>query len=485
MTEEMTIQPQVRQSNPLVPTLIGGAIGAGGGATAAHFINKHKGAMSYEELVAEVKDKTDFSTKKEPAKWSDFKAKSEKIASLEKQIAEMPEKMLPENHQLAKDKAHYQKLFDEELARRIEAEEAKLGKTTAGNLVLEKQLNTTLSVSEMNQIKSEMTAYNNAVANLRGKDGGSAVKAEFKAVDTARKEAAKLYEVPVKTSLGTRNLHKQATNLANSILKDQSSLSSTKNLAEIQRLAQEFGNVYSISTEPVKGGYVIKDAYGTGKHAWVTVDKKALGDARQEMIKALKENAEQYKVLANELADIETNFFKENETALKELGVNKKTELATFNPKGDLRKNILNLEDKIKIAERSGCSFIQANDPITGKFTSYTTLDQAKEALEKGHKKLELATEYQKLRAPKVAEQHRLINANPKVKAAKATYQEAIANNPALKNAINNIKNKLTGKRAPANGAEIWAKLQPLLEAEATGATGTVDKAAIENLLKE
>jgi len=148
MTDEMTIQPQ-RQKSPLVPTILAGGVGAGVGALGTHWYNSSNGAKSYEELIAEVKDKTDFSSKKEPAKWSDFKKQAEKVAELERKLAEAPEKVLPETDALAINRKNLQTKFDQELARLVEAEEAKLGKTTVGKLVPKGVLGDLLSANEI------------------------------------------------------------------------------------------------------------------------------------------------------------------------------------------------------------------------------------------------------------------------------------------------------------------------------------------------
>ena len=482
MTDEMTIQPQ-RQKSPLVPTAIAGGVGATAGYFGTEWYNRSKGAMSYEELVADVKDKTDFSSKKEPAKWSDFKAKADKVASLEKQIAEMPEKVLAETDPLAIAKKDAQAKFDKRLAELIKAEEAKLGSSTTGKLVLDKQLAETLKVNEAIVLEKELDAYSQAVGNLRGKGGGSAVKTEFNAVETARKEAKTLFN---KTS---KLLDKDAKKLSETLLVDKNVLKGRK-FAEIQKIAQEYGNVYSISSEAVSGGNVFKvqDAFGTGKPAWVSVDNAALKEARKEMVTTIKENARQYKAIEGELKDIATNFLKENQAELKELGITDTAGMSKLKLDKTFNAEILNLSDKIRMAERNGTSSFLVKNPITGVYGNMN-LDAAKELLEKAEKKKELVSEYARLTGPKKAAQNALVAGHAPVANARATYQEAVANNPQLKKAIDNIKNKLVGKRVPeANKAEyeaIWNKLQPLLEGEGRAATGTVDKAAIEKLLHE
>lgn len=474
----MTIQPQARQKSPIMPTLIGGGVGATAGYFGTEWYNKAKGAMSYEELIANVKDKTDFSSKKEPAKWSDFKAKAEKIASLEKQIAEVPEKVLPETDPLAIAKKDAQTAFDNRLAQMIEAEEAKLGKTVGGKLALRNEIGNALSANDVTLINSELTRYHNAVDSLRGKGGGTAVRTEFQAIDTATTSARNLFNAK------NRALKSGAENIADSILVNKGTLKG-RPFAEIQKLAQEFGNVYSISSEAVSGGNVFKvnDAFGTGKHAWVSVDNGALKEAKKEMVNSIKENARQYKTIENELKDIATNFLRDHQAELKEIGITDTSGLSNFKINKGFRKDILNLRDTIAMAERNGTATISIKDPISGSTGSYN-INRAKDLLEQAEKKVDLVTEYSKLTGPKKAAQNALVASHPPVANARRVYQEAIANNTELKNAVEALKTKLTGKRAVAGGQEIWAKLQPLIEAEVS-ATGTVDKAALEKLLQE
>ena len=54
MTDEMTIQ---QRKSPLVPTVLGAAAGAGGGALVGHLMTK---PMTHDDVIAEVNAKDKF-----------------------------------------------------------------------------------------------------------------------------------------------------------------------------------------------------------------------------------------------------------------------------------------------------------------------------------------------------------------------------------------------------------------------------------------
>ena len=137
MTDELTIQgvnpqmQQVQKKNNTVPYTLGGAAV---GATAGYFINNAvQSKANWEDLVKEVKDTTDFSSKAEPATWNSLKEKANEVAKLQEQLKNLPEKTLPDNAQEVTDlkaaKENYAKAL-EATKKTVEAESKKTGSIT-------------------------------------------------------------------------------------------------------------------------------------------------------------------------------------------------------------------------------------------------------------------------------------------------------------------------------------------------------------------
>ena len=489
MTDEMTIQ---QRKSPVMPTVIGAGVGALGGLGVSAAYNRITDAKSYEELVAEVKDKTDFSSKKEPAKWSDLKKKTEEIVKLEKELKELPEKVLEESDPAAKARKSAQEAYDKELKRMIEAKEKSLGVDTTTNSIVknyeaQKKILGDLSGNERNLIESELKAYENALQKLQGKPGsGHPLEAQHKNFIAARTKAENLLS-------GTKGY--KVSNYVDEILpekikniKSTFGTSGKKSLANYEQLASEFGeDVFKIhdtkNFSPKFGNDVIKidNAYGSGKHAYVEVDKSALKEARKTLRTTYSENITRYKELNKELNSIKREFFDANKEALKEHGVTKVNDLDSFGTKdaAKFNKNLKQLEKNIEYTKGNGFTYV--SDPFGKK--SFMTVDDAYKYLDEMTEKSTLMKNYGEKRATALAEQNKLIAESHGVKQAKTKYQQALSENSGLKDAIKKIETKLTGKRAPEGGPELWAKLEPMLKAEGGSVSHSVDEAKLKEIL--
>ena len=87
MTDEMTIQ---QRKSPLVPTVLGAAAGAGGGALVGHLMTK---PMTHDDVIAEVNAKDKFEARtadgaKEAASWKEVGAKQDALKAAEEELAE-------------------------------------------------------------------------------------------------------------------------------------------------------------------------------------------------------------------------------------------------------------------------------------------------------------------------------------------------------------------------------------------------------------
>ena len=97
MSDELTIQavnqPQVQQKKKsTTPYVLGGVVG--GGLVGAGVNSLVKKPTSWEDVVKEAKDTTDFSTKAEPASWEAVKKNAQEVADLEAKLKAVPEKTL-------------------------------------------------------------------------------------------------------------------------------------------------------------------------------------------------------------------------------------------------------------------------------------------------------------------------------------------------------------------------------------------------------
>ena len=124
MSDELTIQavnqPQVQQKkNTTVPYTVGGAVV--GGLAGAGINSWVKKPMSWEDVVNEAKDTTDFSTKAEPASWEGVKSKAQAVEDAKKALEEASKPQLADNanEKIAYDNAikekekAYSKLYEQ------------------------------------------------------------------------------------------------------------------------------------------------------------------------------------------------------------------------------------------------------------------------------------------------------------------------------------------------------------------------------------
>lgn len=126
MSDELTIQPGVNpqiqpKKTSTTPYALGGAaVGAAVGGAVNHYIKK---PMSWEDVIKEAKDTTDFSTKTEPASWEGVKAKAKEVEEAKKALEEASKPQLVKGSEkeayeaAVKDKeTAFQKLFDSQKA---------------------------------------------------------------------------------------------------------------------------------------------------------------------------------------------------------------------------------------------------------------------------------------------------------------------------------------------------------------------------------
>ena len=136
MSDELTIQgvnPQAYQpqKTSTTPYTVGGAVV--GGLAGAGINSWVKKPMSWEDVVKEAKDTTDFSTKAEPASWEAVKKDAQNVADLEAKLKNVPEKTLTSGAEFdALETA--KKARDAEFERLVEIERKKASTGTVTTL---------------------------------------------------------------------------------------------------------------------------------------------------------------------------------------------------------------------------------------------------------------------------------------------------------------------------------------------------------------
>lgn len=130
MSDELTIQPQlqpqIQQKKSTAPYVAGGVVG--GGVVGALVNNALKKPTSWEAIVNEAKDTTDFSTKAEPASWESVKNDAKTVADLEAKLKNVPEKTLAEDAKEAVDLQKAKDARQAEFDRLFKAEKKTAGK---------------------------------------------------------------------------------------------------------------------------------------------------------------------------------------------------------------------------------------------------------------------------------------------------------------------------------------------------------------------
>ena len=189
MTDELTIQgvnpqmQQVQKKNNTVPYTLGGAAV---GATAGYFINNAvQSKANWEDLVKEVKDTTDFSTKAEPATWNSLKEKANEVAKLQEQLKNLPEKTLADDVKEVVDL----NTAKENYAKALEAEKNKF-KNAAGvtnSVPAIETIEENLSKNQKAEYNAIRDKYLNKLKDLRNDKTGEYVKLG-ESMDNVKKE---------------------------------------------------------------------------------------------------------------------------------------------------------------------------------------------------------------------------------------------------------------------------------------------------------
>lgn len=163
MSDELTIQgvnPQAYQpqKTSTTPYTVGGAVV--GGLAGAGINSWVKKPMSWEDVVKEAKDTTDFSTKAEPASWESVKAKAKEVTDLEAKLKNVPDKTLAEDAAEAIAKRDAIAARDKEFERLFEIEKTKAGGGTVSTLPTAEDMRLGIKGDDASKVAKDYKYYN-------------------------------------------------------------------------------------------------------------------------------------------------------------------------------------------------------------------------------------------------------------------------------------------------------------------------------------
>lgn len=162
MSDELTIQgvnPQAYQpqKTSTTPYTVGGAVV--GGLAGAGINSWVKKPMSWEDVVKEAKDTTDFSTKAEPASWEAVKKDAQNVADLEAKLKNVPEKTLTSGEEFERLEGA-KKLRDAEFERLVEIERKKASTGTVTTLPTAEEMRLGIKGDDASKVAADYKKYN-------------------------------------------------------------------------------------------------------------------------------------------------------------------------------------------------------------------------------------------------------------------------------------------------------------------------------------
>ena len=472
MTDEMTIQ---QRKSPLVPTVLGAAAGAGGGALVGHLMTK---PMTHDDIIKDINDTTTFSNRvkegaPEAATWQEVKNKADEVAGLKEKLAQA-KKGVPTDTKLKADLEAAQKNYDSELEKLMKPKNGG-SETITSKFPSRKVLEAELSTSEFKQIESYLQRYEAAQKNLRKKGMiGTPVETEFKTLKNTKKSLMTTYGDIVKhyNTLSDKNkskydplkdrfTSKEINSLVDARLPKNYSSYDYKQFAEMR---DKFGSeIFEFSETSVSGAYK-KMNPTTGKYEWITINKDALNSARETMRENFASNIEKMKELSIKFDKLEKEFFEANKDDLKDIykPIKSVKDLKNLQKPKDLKKSLDGL-DVIKLSiEKKMKSY-----PVTlGTGASALTFKDENQ-LEKFVKQIKLELDLSKKLGYEAGilerEVQSIINEDIAVKTAKEKLQDKIANDKSIKRALDKF-DELNGRHASDSEKALHEKVKGLMD---------------------
>lgn len=511
MSDELTIQavnqPQVQQKkNTTVPYTVGGAVV--GGLAGAGINSWVKKPMSWEDVVREAKDTTDFSTKAEPASWEGVKNEAQKVADLEEKLKNVPEKTLADDVLESKNLKEAIEKRDNEFYRLVEIEKNK-GERLSSKFPTNETLQNELTNKEYKMFEPYYNRYQNAKTKLVGRQGakyagGSVkplydnIKAEKGKVNTMYNDFYNIYNAlsdkakenydPLKKGTATA---KKINGTVDSILPDKFGNFFNRNpkYDAVKQYQERFGEELFefVDKDPgnVTGKSKFKITNPKGKTEWVLIDKDALSAKREALRNEYAENIKNFIDNQKEINGYNKKFFEANKDALASdlrFKITKETDLGRLGLPKDIKLQLGELQNVETGLNNGTISYgsARANIPGIGTIKDANQLNVLKMQLQA---QKDLAEAYTKELGQLKASQQTIVRGDVRVDSAIKKFKNAINEDKGVKAAIDNIE-KLNGKYATDEQKALYAKIKGLLGTEAKGSTADIET-KVRDMMKD
>ncbi len=511
MSDELTIQavnqPQVQQKkNSTTPYTVGGAVV--GGLAGAGINSWVKKPMSWEDVVKEAKDTTDFSTKAEPASWEGVKKEAQKVADLEAKLKNVPEKTLADDVLESKNLKEAIEKRDNEFKRLVEIEKNK-GERLSSKFPTKETLQNELTNKEYKMFEPYYNRYQNAKTKLVGKSGakyaGGSVKplynninAEKGKVNTMYNDFYNIYNAlsdkakenydPLKKGTATA---KKINTTVDSILPEKfgSFFSGHPKYDAVKQYQERFGEELFefVDKDPgsVTGKSKFKITNPKGKAEWVLIDKDALSSKREALRNEYAENIKNFIDNQKEINGYNKKFLEANKDALANdlrRGIKKEADLARLGQPKDM-KTMLNSLEVLETALNNGTIKYGSKEATILGIGTIKNANEFNVLKMQVQAQKDLAESYTKGLGQLKASQQAIVRGDVRVDSAIKKFQNAVNEDKGVKAAIDSIE-KLNGKYATDEQKALYAKIKGLLGTEAKGSTADIET-KVRDMMKD
>lgn len=354
----MTIQ---QRKSPLVPTVLGAAAGAGGGALVGHLMTK---PMTHDDIIKDIHDTTTFSNRvkegaPEAATWQEVKNKADEVAGLKEKLAQA-EKGVPTDPTIKSNLEKAQREYDNAIENLTEGKKKVASSSSKIEIV---EANKEWKMTE--DARKEYTQwYNDYKKALSEFNNDSEVKELQNAISTRRSENEDLMDSIVKEAKEAidknKNHKKEAkriTNIADYLEKGEGedfikTEIKKKNFHHLSdsELIMHVGenNLISTSSNTPSGFIDIQVKKADGNYAFARIKETELNKLKHQktnnIYNSIKESLESYSSAKNKLDNLsrEVNI---DSSLLRQAGITKKTL-----PKGGMSYLYLSNNPKEKLS---------------------------------------------------------------------------------------------------------------------------------------
>lgn len=508
MSDELAIQAVNQQQyqpqkTSTTPYTVGGAVV--GGLAGAGINSWVKKPMSWEDVLSEVKDTTDFSTKADPASWEAVKKEAQNVADLEAKLKNVPEKTLTSGAEFDALEAA-KKARDAEFERLVNVEANKGGKLSS-KFPTKETLQNELNSKEYKLFEPYYNRYQNAKAKLVGRPGaqyaGGTVKPLYDKIKTEKSAVENLYNQfytdynklskkaqenfdPLKKGSAAA---KRINTTVDTILPEKygSFFSARPSYDKVKQYQERFGEeIFEIVDKnpgSTSGKSVFKVTNPKGKTEWVLIDKEALSAKREALKNEYAENVKSFIENKKELEGFNKKFFEANETALKDdlrRGIKKPADLIHLGQPKDM-KTALNGIEVIELALNNGT--VKYPQTVTGLGVIKNENDLRVLKMQLQTQK-DLAEAYTKELGQLKKTKNSIIGSDVRVDSAVKKFQKTISEDKGVQSAIDAIE-KLNGKYATDEQKALYTKIKGLIGTENTVASTADIEAKVREMMKD